>query len=89
MDCPRCQTTALLMTARNDVEIDYCPTCRGVWLDRGELDKIIERADNQIPRYGDHRSHRDDDFDDFDDRREGRFGQKRKRKRSLAELFDF
>ncbi len=32
------------MTQRNDVEIDYCPKCRGVWLDRGELDKIIERA---------------------------------------------
>lgn len=43
MKCPQDGTT-LLMTDRSGVEIDYCPTCRGVWLDRGELDKIIERA---------------------------------------------
>ncbi len=43
MQCPRCQKT-LHMTERQGVEIDYCPECRGVWLDRGELDKIIERA---------------------------------------------
>lgn len=43
MQCPRCQTT-LTMSERQGVEIDYCPQCRGVWLDRGELDKIIERA---------------------------------------------
>jgi hypothetical protein len=34
----------LVMTERSGIEIDYCPTCRGVWLDRGELDKIIERS---------------------------------------------
>lgn len=44
MKCPQCDV-ALVMTAREGVEIDYCPTCRGVWLDRGELDKIIERSD--------------------------------------------
>ena len=44
MKCPLDQTE-LLITERQGVEIDYCPTCRGVWLDRGELDKIIERAD--------------------------------------------
>lgn len=43
MQCP-IDGTALLITDRSGVEIDYCPTCRGVWLDRGELDKIIERA---------------------------------------------
>ncbi len=41
--CPVCRV-ALVMTDRQNVEIDYCPTCRGVWLDRGELDKIIERS---------------------------------------------
>ena len=41
MKCPNCNVN-LLMTDRNGVEIDYCPDCRGVWLDRGELDKIIE-----------------------------------------------
>ena len=43
MQCPIDQST-LVKTERQGVEIDYCPTCRGVWLDRGELDKIIERA---------------------------------------------
>jgi Zn-finger nucleic acid-binding protein len=43
MLCPVDGAT-LVMTERSGVEIDYCPTCRGVWLDRGELDKIIERG---------------------------------------------
>ncbi len=43
MKCP-IDDTALMMTERSGIEIDYCPKCRGVWLDRGELDKIIERA---------------------------------------------
>ena len=44
MKCPVCATPDLLMTERQGIEIDYCPQCRGVWLDRGELDKIIERS---------------------------------------------
>ena len=43
MKCPNCNET-LIMADRQGVEIDYCPNCRGVWLDRGELDKIIERT---------------------------------------------
>jgi uncharacterized protein len=43
MNCQICNI-ALVMSERQGVEIDYCPTCRGVWLDRGELDKIIERS---------------------------------------------
>lgn len=43
MKCPTCQVN-LSMTERNGIEIDYCPECRGVWLDKGELDKIIERS---------------------------------------------
>jgi Zn-finger nucleic acid-binding protein len=44
MKCPVCAETDLLMAERQGVEIDYCPKCRGIWLDRGELDKIIERS---------------------------------------------
>ncbi len=44
MKCPICPSSDLLMTERSGIEIDYCPQCRGVWLDRGELDKIIERS---------------------------------------------
>ena len=43
LQCPACKVD-LVMTERKDVEIDYCPKCRGVWLDRGELDKIIEKS---------------------------------------------
>lgn len=43
MKCPSCNET-LSMTERQGIEIDYCPKCRGVWLDKGELDKIIEKA---------------------------------------------
>jgi uncharacterized protein len=43
MKCPVCSNVDLLMSNRQGVEIDYCPNCRGIWLDRGELDKIIER----------------------------------------------
>jgi uncharacterized protein len=47
MKCPVCSNVNLVMSERQGVEIDYCPECRGVWLDRGELDKIIERAATQ------------------------------------------
>lgn len=43
MKCPVCKNKDLVMSERSGIEIDYCPECRGVWLDRGELDKIIER----------------------------------------------
>lgn len=48
MPCPVCKT-GLAMSERHGIEIDYCPNCRGIWLDRGELDKIIERAAAEVP----------------------------------------
>lgn len=47
MKCPMCPDATLLMSERQGVEIDYCPTCRGVWLDRGELDKLIQLSASQ------------------------------------------
>ena len=44
MKCPTCPNSTLVMSDRQGVEIDYCPTCRGIWLDRGELDKLLDRA---------------------------------------------
>ena len=44
MHCPVCKDHQLVMSERQGVEIDYCPSCRGVWLDRGELDKLIEKS---------------------------------------------
>lgn len=76
MKCP-IDGTDLVMTERSGVEIDYCPECRGIWLDRGELDKIIERSSPQPTR-------------DFDDDYPGGRPPKRKKKESfLMELFDF
>jgi len=60
MKCPNCKEPSLAISERMGVEIDYCPECRGVWLDRGELDKILEKSkqDNIIPQtpqhYSDH-----------------------------------
>jgi Zn-finger nucleic acid-binding protein len=51
MKCPVCTGVDLKLAERQGVEIDYCPECRGVWLDRGELDKIIERSTTQAPVY--------------------------------------
>ena len=51
MKCPVCTTASLVMSERQGIEIDYCPECRGVWLDRGELDKILERsAQQELPQ---------------------------------------
>lgn len=44
MKCPTCPSAELVISERSGIEIDYCPQCRGVWLDRGELDKIVDRA---------------------------------------------
>ena len=49
MRCPRCEVIDLVMTERQAVEIDYCPACRGVWLDRAELDKSIDRSVGTAP----------------------------------------
>lgn len=48
MLCPVCKNTQLVMTERKSIEIDYCPDYRGVWLDRGELDKIIEKSSEEL-----------------------------------------
>ncbi len=77
MKCPSCKDATLSITERQGVEIDYCPECRGVWLDRGELDKLIERSERSLgeePRRG---------AGDFDSR-----GRQRSRKSLLRELFD-
>ena len=80
MNCPKCQV-ALIITDRQGIEIDFCPQCRGVWLDRGELDKIIERG----ARYVD-----DDDDKRYQERRPDydRDRHYHKRKSFWTELFD-
>jgi Zn-finger nucleic acid-binding protein len=76
------------MTERSGVEIDYCPQCRGVWLDRGELDKLVARTDTAADR-GDRDRDRDRDRYRDDDRRHGKPYKKKKRESFLSEIFDF
>lgn len=86
--------TLLVITERSGVEIDYCPQCRGVWLDRGELDKILDRAaDTRAPEYHapqsrDSHHGRDDYPQSQGDSRHDR-GGKRRREGFLGDLFDF
>ena len=97
MDCPVDGTT-LLMSERHGVEVDYCPQCRGVWLDRGELDKIIDRADDDDnvppyvpppgPGYAQPQQPPYAGERGYGDRGHGS-AKKHKRKGFLGELFDF
>lgn len=98
MKCPNCNEI-LLMTVRQNVEIDYCPQCRGIWLDKGELDKLLEYStkntetdnyrtqtfDNERKPYqqGYERS------DKYSDRNAYPQQQGRKKKSFLSDLFDF
>jgi uncharacterized protein len=63
MKCPNCDQL-LQITERQYVEIDYCPSCRGVWLDKGELDKIIVFSNQQLSQAS--KKNDDDDDDDYD-----------------------
>ena len=96
MKCP-IDDTALVMADRQGVEIDYCPKCRGVWLDRGELDKIIERSQSVVaaapppPPPPQTRGYSEQEGYGYDDdRRRQPSGQRPKKRESLlSELFDF
>ena len=92
LKCPRCTAADLVVSERNTIEIDVCPSCRGVWLDRGELDKLIERSLQWRSS-----SRRDDDDDDRHERHEryerhdrddDTYGKHRRKKSWLSELFD-
>lgn len=79
--CPSCMVE-LKIAERQEVEIDHCPQCRGVWLDRGGLDKIIDRS-----RKGTSRRYEEDEDNDTERYRHG--GGRRRRKSFLEDLFDF
>jgi Zn-finger nucleic acid-binding protein len=88
MKCPICNIP-LQIAERQGIEIDHCPQCRGVWLDRGELDKLIERESafsHERQREARGFERRDDDDDDYE---RGDYGRRRRRGGFLGELFDF
>ena len=101
MKCPVCKDQDLVMSERQNIEVDYCPNCRGIWLDRGELDKIIERAAPELsqttqapppprapsPRPDDsHHGYRYDPH--YDKHHGGRSKYHKKKKHWLLELLD-
>lgn len=103
MKCP-IDNVDLVMSERHGVEIDYCPQCRGVWLDRGELDKIIERAvppvalaepEPKAPPMREYREpYRDEKPKEWrepyrEHERGERYSKKKRRKSFLEEIFDF
>jgi Zn-finger nucleic acid-binding protein len=91
MKCPACKEDSVLsMSERNGIEIDYCPKCRGVWLDRGELDKIIEKSlseKNTEPQSLPREKIQEVIYRDSDPYKKDHYKHKRK-KSFLEELFD-
>ena len=99
MKCPNCDQT-LVMADRQGIEIDYCPNCRGVWLDKGELDKIIERSadyvkgadENQPMQQPPPPQYRNDTYQDpyyKKDKYNDPYYKQRKKKGFLSDFFDF
>ena len=91
MKCPVCKDVTLLMSEKHGIEIDYCPECRGIWLDRCELDKIVQRAQKDLSDDDDDRSSRRDyDRDDrkIKDRDYDRNYRQKPKKRKSAMLGD-
>jgi hypothetical protein len=84
VNCPHCQVE-LKLAERKNIEIDYCPKCRGVWLDRGELDKLLATSEDEPRSRGD----RDDDERYERERHSYDSKYKYKKKSLLSEIFDF
>ena len=76
MKCPVCKDVTLLMSEKKGVEIDYCPECRGIWLDRGELEKIMEKEDTYINKEIKDSSHKEEK------------PRKQKRESFMSEIFE-
>lgn len=100
MKCPNCDQT-LVMADRQGIEIDYCPNCRGVWLDKGELDKIIERSADYVKGADESQlmtppppppQYRNDPYQDpyyKKDKYNDPYYKQRKKKGFLSDFFDF
>lgn len=85
MKCPVCKDVTLLMSEKKGVEIDYCPECRGIGLDRGELDKLLEKEENYNKDTYENKSYKEDYKHYEDDKYKPR---KKKRESFLGEIFD-
>ena len=81
MKCPVCKDVTLLMSEKKGIEIDYCPECRGIWLDRGELEKIMEKEDTYINKEVKESSHKESKHYEEKPR-------KQKRESFMSEIFE-
>ena len=82
MKCPVCKDVTLLMSEKRGVEIDYCPECRGIWLDRGELEKLIEKEEKTYQEAK-------REYDDYEDKHNhNKYSKKRKKRSFLGEVFE-
>ena len=103
MKCPVCKDVTLLIADKKGVEIDYCPECRGIWLDRGELDKLIEKEESYNKEHFSEHSrkehhYREDNYNHDHDRdyyyddkdyKNDKYRHKKRRKESfMGEIFD-
>lgn len=91
MKCPVCEVE-LTMSERQGIEIDYCPKCRGIWLDRGELDKIIERSvsyDDDLNKQQSFSNEKHDDYHKKQKFENDQYYKKNKRKSFFDDIFDF
>lgn len=94
MKCPVCKDVTLLMSEKKGVEIDYCPECRGIWLDRGELEKLIEKEvsynDSHYERRESYKDERDYDKAYEKDKyyENKKYPRKKKRESFLEDIFD-
>ena len=92
MRCPVCDDQQLVLSGREGVEIDYCPQCRGGGLDRGELDKIIDRAapaGAPVPPPREEPRYERDDRGDREHHGDPRYDKRKKRRSFLEDIFDF
>ena len=90
MKCPTCETIDLSISERKNVEIDFCPKCRGVWLDKGELDKIIELSIKENTHHTSDEKYKYENKKDEDKKYgEKEYYKKHKKESFLSELFDF
>lgn len=96
MKCPVCKDIDLIMSERQGVEIDYCPSCRGVWLDRGELDKIIEKSASissqnsySQNRHNSSQNYSKQNYNESHNNSHNNAYPKKKKEGFLSEIFDF
>lgn len=86
MKCPVCKDVTLLMSEKRGVEIDYCPECRGIWLDRGELEKLVEKEEQTYRNAK--REYEDDDYEYRKKQEYKEYPKKRRKESFLGEVFD-